>query len=283
MAYDGYSALRIAVSSGAGEGGIAEVVIDHPPINLFDMALMGEMARLSAELADDDDVRVIVFRSANPDFFIAHADVELIQQLPRDVPPRSDELNFFHQMVDRFRTMPRVSIGVIEGRARGGGSEFLLGLDMRFAARGRAILSQPEVALGILPGGGGTQRLPRLIGRGRAAEVILGCGDVDAELAERWGWVNRALPSDELGPFVAALARRIAAFPAEAIALAKESLNRADSGLVEGLLDEAHAFNQTLATEPAQVRMRRFMEIGGQTPEGEKNLDDLIAKLADLS
>lgn len=277
MAYDGYGCFEIAVAAG-----IADVVIDHPPINLFDAALMGEMARLSAQLADDDALRVIVFRSANPDFFIAHADVTLIQALPSDVPPRADRLNFFHEMVDRFRTMPRVSIGLIEGRARGGGSEFLQGLDMRFAARGRALLSQPEVALGILPGGGGTQRLPRLIGRGRAAEVILGCADFDADLAERYGWVNRALPADEIGRFVDDLARRIASYPAEAIALAKESLNRSDLGLVEGLIDEAHSFNQTLATAPAQARMQRFMEIGGQTAEGEKNLDDLLAKLADL-
>ncbi len=277
MAYEGYRCFEIAI-----ESGMANVTIDHPPINLFDATLMGEMARLSSELGDDDDVRVIVFRSANPDFFIAHADVTLIQQLPTEVPPRASELNFFHQMVDRFRTMPRVSIGVVAGCARGGGSEFLLGLDMRFAARGRAVFGQPEVALGILPGGGGTQRLPRLMGRARAAEVILGCGDFDADLAERYGWVNRVLPPADLDAFVDRLAKRIASFPAEAIALAKESLNRADVGLVEGLIEEAHSFNQTLATAPAQARMKRFMEIGGQTPEVEKHLEGALAKLADL-
>lgn len=277
MAYDGYGCFRIEV-----EAGIARVVIDHPPINLFDGTLMGEMARLSAELGADDDVRVIVFRSANPDFFIAHADVDLIRRLPTDVPPKAESLNFFDEMVDRFRTMPRVSIGVIEGRARGGGSEFLQGLDMRFAARGRAVLSQPEVALGILPGGGGTQRLPRLLGRGRAAEVILGCADFDADLAERYGWVNRALPADEIGEFVDDLARRIASYPAEAIALAKEALNGADTPIEQGLIDESHAFNRTLATDAAQARMRRFMEIGGQTVEGEKALAELLEKLADL-
>ncbi len=277
MAYEGYGCFEIAV-----ESGMANVTIDHPPINLFDATLMGEMARLSSELGDDDDVRVIVFRSANPDFFIAHADVTLIQQLPTEVPPRASELNFFHQMVDRFRTMPRVSIGVVAGCARGGGSEFLLGLDMRFAARGRAVFGQPEVALGILPGGGGTQRLPRLMSRARAAEVILGCGDFDADLAERYGWVNRVLPPADLDAFVDRLAKRIASFPAEAIALAKESLNRADVGLVEGLIEEAHSFNQTLATAPAQARMKRFMEIGGQTPEVEKHLEGALAKLADL-
>jgi len=278
MAYDGYSCLSVAVADG-----VARVVIDHPPINLFDAALMGEMARLGAELEGDESVRAIVFRSANPDYFIAHADVTLIQQLPMDVPPKAEALNFFHAMVDRYRTMPKVSIGAIAGRARGGGSEFLLGLDMRFAARGRAILSQPEVALGILPGGGGTQRLPRLIGRARAAEVILGCDDFDADLAERYGWVNRALPADELDGFVDRLAARIASFPAEAIALAKQSLSHADGDLVDGLIEEAHAFDRTLATKPAQERMRRFMELGGQTDETERDLGGFIEKLADLA
>ncbi|MBW2281285.1 MAG: enoyl-CoA hydratase/isomerase family protein [Deltaproteobacteria bacterium] len=276
MAYDGYACLSVGVTDG-----VAQVAIDHPPINLFDGALMGEMARLSLELEADESVRVVVFRSANPDYFIAHADVTLIQQLPTDVPPRGEALNFFHAMVDRFRTMPKVSIGVIAGRARGGGSEFLLGLDMRFAARGRAVLSQPEVALGILPGGGGTQRLPRLIGRARAAEVIFGCEDFDADLAERYGWVNRALPADEIDGFVDRLAARIASFPAEAIALAKESLSHADGDLVDGLIGEAHAFDRTLATKPAQERMQRFMELGGQTDETERDLGRFVEKLAD--
>ncbi len=112
--------------------------------------------------------------------------------------------------------------------ARGGGSEFLLSLDMRFAAIGRPVLSQPEVALGILPAGGGTQRLPRRYGRARAAETIFGCEDFDAELAERYGWWNRALPPGELAPFVDRLAGRMAAFPPEAIALAKQGINAAD-------------------------------------------------------
>ncbi len=277
MAHDGYSCLEIRV-----ERGVAFVTIDHPPINLFDLTLMQDLARVGRELEADEAVRVIVFRSANADFFIAHADVRLIQQLPTEVPPRSSELSGFHAMVDRFRTMPKVSVGVIEGIARGGGSEFLLSLDMRFAALGRALVSQPEVALGILPGGSGTQRLPRLMGRARAVEAILGCADYPAELAERYGWVNRALPPDELRPFVDELAYRIASFPAEAIALAKEAINAAEQPTIEGLLDEAHCFNRTLATQGAQARMQRFMELGGQTREVELELPALYAKLADL-
>ena len=195
MSYEDYRCLDVAIREG-----VAFVSIDHPPINLFDTKLMAEMDRLGREFEDDAAVRVIVFQSRDPDFFIAHADVNLIQRLPSTAEEKSEELNFFHAMVERFRSMPKATIGKIEGCARGGGSEFLLSLDMRFGALGRCVLSQPEVAIGILPGGSGTQHLPRLMGRGRALEVILGCEDFDAETAERYGWINRALPPDELGP-----------------------------------------------------------------------------------
>ena len=187
-----YETLRIRA-----DRGVAWVTIDHPPINLFDAQLMGDLMRAGAALATDDAIRVIVLDSANPDFFIAHADVKLIQLLPAEAPPKPTELGFFHAMVDRFRTMPKATIGVLEGIARGGGSELLLSLDMRFGALGRAVLAQPEVALGIIPGGSGTQRLPRLVGRARALEIILGCDDFPADLAERYGWLNRALPPAE--------------------------------------------------------------------------------------
>jgi len=274
MAYEGYECLRIDV-----DRGVAWVTIDHPPINLFDLALIQEMDRVGREIEVDPAVRVAVFQSANPDFFIAHADVALIQTLPTTPPPRPTRLGLFHAMVDRFRTMPKATIGKIEGRARGGGSEFLLSLDMRFAALGRAVLAQPEVALGIIPGGSGTQRLPRLVGRGRALEIVLGCDDFPAELAERYGYVNRALPADELGPFVERLARRIASFPAEAIALAKAAVAAAEPSPTEGLLEEADCFNRSLATKPAQDRMARFLAAGGQTPAVERDLGGLVERL----
>ena len=262
---DQWQCLRVAIDQG-----VATVTIDHPPLNLLDLALIRELDAVGRALAGDDAVRVVVLRSANPDFFIAHADVTLIQLMPTSPPPPPTELGLFHAMVDRFRTMPKATIGVIEGIARGGGSELLLSLDMRFAALGRAVLAQPEVALGIIPGGSGTQRLPRLVGRGRALEIILGCDDVPADLAERWGYVNRALPPDELRPFVARLATRIASFPAAAIALAKEAVNAADTSIVAGLLAEADCFNRSLADAESQERMRRFMAAGGQTVAVEK-------------
>lgn len=276
MAFDDYSCLSVGCTDG-----VAFVTLDHPPINLFDVALMGEVDRLGRELEANEGVRVVVFESANPDFFIAHADVELIQRLPTDVPEKSLELNFFHAMVERFRSMPKVSIGKIEGCARGGGSEFLLSLDMRFGARGRCVLSQPEVALGILPGGSGTQRLPGLMGRGRALEVILGCEDFDAETAERYGWINRALPADELGPFVDRLARRIASFPPEAIALAKRSVQAAELPAHEGLLEEAWCFQQTLSLAETRKRMAEFLERGGQTREVELRLAEIFDAFGD--
>jgi enoyl-CoA hydratase/carnithine racemase len=274
-AYANYAALRVRT-----ERGVAFVTLDHPPINLFDATLIGDMARLGEELAADATVRVVVIDSANPEFFIAHADVSLIQRLPTDASRRPEEPSFFQAMVERFRTMPKATIAKIEGIARGGGSEFALSCDMRFGALGRAVLAQPEVALGILPGGSGTQRLPRLLGRARALEVILGCEDVPADLAERWGYLNRALPPAELGPFVERLAYRIASFPAEAMALAKACVDAAAGPVREGLIEEAWAFTRTLATPEAKERMAAFMAAGGQTPEVERNLARLVELLA---
>ena len=265
MAYEELRCLQVAITHG-----VATATIDHPPLNLLDLALIGELDALGRAVEADDAVKVLVLRSANPDFFIAHADVTLIQRLPTTAAPPPTELGPFHSMVDRFRTMTKATIGVVEGIARGGGSELLLSLDMRFAALGRARLAQPEVALGIIPGGSGTQRLPRLVGRARALEIILGCDDVPADLAERWGYVNRALPPDDLWPFVERLAARIASFPAPAIALAKEAVNAADRTVLDGLLVEADCFNRSLATHEAQQRMRAFMAAGGQTVELEK-------------
>jgi len=276
MPYENYTCLKIRT-----DRGVAFVTIDHPPVNLLDAPLIEELDRIGRELEKDSRVRVIVLQSADPEFFIAHADVKMIQQLPRTAPPKSTTLGSFHQMVDRFRTMPKATIGMLEGRARGGGSELLLSLDMRFGALGRAILGQPEVAVGIIPGGSGTQRLPRLIGRGRALEVILGCEDFSADVAERYGYINRALPPQELRPFVERLAHRIASFPAQAIAMAKAAVNAAELPTIEGLLEEEHCFYQCLATADAQNRMAKIMEVGAQTREAELgSFDDLIAKLA---
>src|SRR6476661_4702279 len=264
MAYDDYQRLRITVTDG-----ICRATVDNPPINLLDINLISELARFAQQVGDDDTVRVVIVDSADPDFFMAHADITLIQQLPTGDTSLHDEISPFHALGEAFRTMPKATIAVIEGIARGGGSELALACDMRFAALGRAVLAQPEVAVGIIPGGSGTQRLPVLIGRARALEVVLGCGDIDATTAERWGYVNRALPDAELRPFVEALATRIASFPAEAIARAKASVDAALTDPAGGLRFEDQQFRTSLSDPETQPRMSAFMEAGGQTREVE--------------
>ncbi len=276
MSYDGFQALRVAI-----DGGVAAVTIDHGAINLFDLTLIGEMDRLGRALAEDAAVRAVVLQSANPKFFIAHADVTLIQRVPVEIAPRAEKLGMFHAMCDRFRTMPKATIAKIEGVCRGGGSEFALSCDMRFAAIGRAVLGQPEVALGIIPGGGGCVRLPRLVGRARALEIVLGCGDFDAETAERYGYVNRALKADEIGPFIDALARRIASFPPTAVRLAKEAVLAADRNVEDDLVREERNFHATLADAEAKRRMEAAMARGLQTPTVEQGaIEDLLLALA---
>ena len=276
MTYDGYHALRVAI-----DVGVATVTIEHGEINLFDLALMGELDRLGRTLEADDAVRVVVLQSANPKFFIAHADVTLIQQQPASPPPREQKLGMFHAMCDRFRTMPKATIVKLEGVCRGGGCELALACDMRFAAIGRAMLAQPEVALGIIPGGGGCVRLPRLVGRARALEIVLACTDFDAAAAERYGYVNRALPAHEIGPFVDKLARRIASFPAQAIRLAKQSVLNADRHVDDDLVQEERNFLATLGDPETKRRMAAAMARGLQTSAVESgNIDDLLLALA---
>ncbi|MBW2295226.1 MAG: enoyl-CoA hydratase/isomerase family protein, partial [Deltaproteobacteria bacterium] len=187
--------------------------------------------------------------------------------------------NPFHQMCERYRTMPKATIAQIEGRVGGGGCELIQAFDMRFGVLGQTILSQMEVPLGILPGGGGTQRLPRLVGRGRALEIILGGEDLDAETAERWGLLNRAFAPAEIEPFVDRLAQRMASFSTEAITLAKESVNASALPLSEGLVEEGYLFQRSIRTDTAQKRMRRFLEHGGQTRDGEIDVANLVGRL----
>ena len=177
--------------------------------------------------------------------------------------------------------MDKVTIAQIEGRVGGGGSEFASSMDMRFGVIGKTIVNQMEVPLGILPGGSGTQRLPKLVGRGRAMEIVLGGDDLDAETAERWGYLNRIYAADQIDEKVGALARRIASFPAEAVRLAKESVNGYEQPIADGLADEAYLFQRLLRTEGAQKNMKKFLEIGGQTREGELRVGELGGALGD--
>ena len=264
MAYSDYKYFRFEFDSG-----VAFVTLDYPPINLLDEFLSPEFDRLGRELEVDDDVRVIVLQSANPDFFIAHSGLGRVGAAPSTVSNTSS-FRVTQVIGERFRNMSKVSIAKIEGRARGGGSEIALAMDMRFAALGKAILGQPEVAIGLVPGGGSTQRLPLLIGRGRALEVLVGCDDIPADVAELYGYVNRALPPEELTPFVERLAHRIASFPPHTIAHAKKAV---DGGVYNslplGLLVEAHESDLSVASDVTKERIKEVMKAGAETYDGE--------------
>ena len=277
MGYEGYQRLRIVA-----EGRLVTATIDNPPINLITRELYGELARLAQELEADDGALVFVLKSANPDFFMAHFDVEAILSMPTDSPAAkaSWDANAWHVMCERFRTMDKVTIAQIEGRVGGGGAEISASFDMRFGALGHTIINQMEVPVGILPGGTGTQRLPRLLGRGRAMEVILGGIDLDAETAERWGWLNRALPPAQVASFVDALARRIAGFPPQAVRLAKRAVLAAEPAPHQGLAEESFLFQQLIRTDDGRRAMRRFLELGGQTREGELKVAELSGAIA---
>jgi enoyl-CoA hydratase/carnithine racemase len=274
MAYD-YKHLAVVI-----DGRLATVTVSNPPINLITVPLYQELSALSKELALDPELTVVVMKSADPDFFLAHFDVAAILSFPtHGAAARELELNDFHGLCERFRTMNKVTIAQIEGRVGGGGSEFASSFDMRFGVKGKTKINQMEVPLGILPGGCGTQRLPRLVGRARAMEIIMGGDDLDAETAERWGYLNRIFEADAIAPFVDSLARRIAAFPVPAVRLAKESVNNAELPLAQGLSLEAYLFQRLVREPSAQAAMKRFLEIGGQTRAGELEVGELVTKI----
>src|ERR1700678_2149485 len=270
MQYSDYKCFRFAFDSG-----VAFVSIDHPPINLLDEVLSQEFDKLGRQLESDESIRVVVLQSALPDFFIAHSGLGRVGAASKTVS-HTRSFRLTQTFGERFRNMPKVSIAKIEGRARGGGSEIALAMDMCFAAIGKAIFGHPEVAIGLVPGGGATQRLPRLMGRGRALEVLLGCNDLSAELAERYGYINRALPVEELTPFVDKLAYRIASFPAHAIAHVKAAVDTGAFGsMAEDLLVEAYESDLSVASEVTQARVKEALTVGAETYEAARDMDYL--------
>lgn len=264
-------ALRVDVNDG-----VAFVTVDHPPVNLLDGPLVAELDRFRADVQDDPSVRVVVLQSADPEFFLSHGPLSLVvdpaalQEYAAGPGPT---------LAHTFRALPQVTIGKVAGRTRGGGNEFLLSLDMRFAALGRASFGQPEVSLGIFPGGGGTQLLPRAIGRARTLELVLGSDLIDAATAERYGLVNRALPADELDAHVDRLARRIASYPPEAVAAAKRAVDLAVLPLEDGLKGEAELLWGVFTAPAAVQRFRAALAAGAETREGELDLEGLIGSM----
>ena len=273
MSYDGFKLFKVRI-----DRGVAFVTIDNPPMNLLNMQMIMDFAMLANTVKNDDNVRVVVFDSADPDFFIAHFDVEGLVVMPDEAAPKKSSIEgTVHMINETYRTMPKVSIAKVEGKVGGGGFEFIQSFDMIFGEKGKAVFAQPEITVGIIPGGGGTIRIPREVGRRRAMEIVLGGHDFPAELAELYGLINRALPPDKLTLYVENLAYRIASFPAESIALAKKSvLVGVDLPLETALLEEQYLFGQSVALPTSKARMKFALDIGGQSREMEANTNTLL-------
>jgi enoyl-CoA hydratase/carnithine racemase len=254
--------------------------IAAPPMNLLGPELVRDLVSLIQGAEADPTVRVIVFRSADPDYFISHVDVTRVSEYRAEAAKLTGEASI--ALLFRHLSSSRViTIAQIEGRVRAAGSEFVLGCDMRFAAREPAVFGQFEPALGLLPGGGAVQHLARLLGRSRALEVMLSAEDYDADLAERYGWINRALPAEALDPFVSALAHRIATFPAAGHALVKERVNAIALAPVEDFRHDSDLFGEAVRSAEAQRQIAAALERGLQTRDAELALPRLLGDLSE--
>src|SRR5579864_7437925 len=257
------------------------VVFDYPPFNVMDGTMFQRLQDLLARMDASPTLRVVVFESAIPDFYLAHFDLtgkigNIMTAVGRSGLPI---------LVDTFVRLTKsavVSIAKIRGCVRGVSSEFVLACDMRFASRENTRLGQPEVGVGVHPGGGGAERLPDLVGRGRALEIILGANDFDGETAERYGYVNRALRDTELDSFVDALARRIASFDRRAIAAAKNLVNHVSLPSADRLLDAFTSFGTALTWPEAQHRIQAVLERGLQRDAAfEKRWPEILGNLVE--
>lgn len=283
MPYTDLTGLRITVSEG-----VATVTIHHPPLNLMDGTLLPSLRGFVDRVRDDSDIRVIVFESADPEFFIAHGDMNYLLD-PEALPaataaaiaaapeaPVPDGMNILQVLSDEIRTLPQVTIGKLAGFARGAGNEFLMYLDMRFAAIGESGQSQTEALMGILPGGGGTVNLTRLVGRARALEILLGGELIDAHQAEQYGLVNRAVPADEIDTYVDELAHRIARLRPEVISVIKRTVDTVAPALGrEAYVIENESLYSVFGEEVLELA-RRLVDAGIQTREGEMEHERIL-------
>jgi enoyl-CoA hydratase/carnithine racemase len=254
--------------------GYWRVTLNHPPINTIDDLMYDEVFDLVQAIRAEPGLKVVTFESANPEYFLAHYGVGESRSRFR-VPPWREAANLLaHSKV--------LSIAVIRGRARGGGSEFTLACDVRFASREKAIFGQPEVGFGLIPGGGATERLPLLVGRSRAIEICLGGEDFDADTAESYGWINRAIPDAELDDFVSGFVARVLSFDGQALATAKERLNQSCLPDSDALEATGAAFVGSLNSPQAAELMARARERGLNVASAfELDLGRAIAELSE--
>ncbi len=231
------------------------ITFNNPPINMFVPSTIVELGTLMTDLEADPSVKVVVFQSANPDFFIAHLDVAKAAERP-------EALGLWRDFVLRLSSTPVVSIAKIRGRTRGIGNEFVLACDMRFASRQNALFGNPELGVGLIPAGGALEWLPRVVGRSRALEIVLSADDFDADIAERYGWVNRTLDDGELDSFVDKLASRLASFDREPLAAAKAQVNRFNTPTSAEFRSSNDLFFPLLASPATQPRRAKIKNLG---------------------
>ena len=274
MSFD-FETLRVRT-----DGAVLFADIAAPPMNLLGTELVRDLVSLIQRTEADATFQVVVFASTDRDYFISHVDVTRINEYREQAAKLTGEPSI--AMLFRYLSASRlVTIAQIEGRVRGAGSEFVLACDMRFAALESAIFSQPEQGFGLVPGAGGIQHLTRLMGRARALEVILSADDYDASLAERYGWINRALPGAALGEFVRTLAHRIAGVPSAARTALKDRVNAIALAAADDFRRDSDLFAERARDPETQRRIQIAMARGFQTHDGEMALARMVGDLAE--
>lgn len=281
MIYDGFTTFNVSI-----ENAIAWVTFDYPPVNIQGLPMLSDLNMLAQKLEVDRDVKVVVFQSAHPEIFVAHADTNFLKDMSAIALSREEvKLLDLQVVLERISQLPQATIAKIEGFARGGGHEFALACDMRFAARGKAKFMQMEVAMGILPCGGGASRMARQTGLGRALEIILGAEDFDADQAEAYGTINKALEPEEISPYVEALATRIARWPAESIQACKQTVYASiDKPIADALKEEAYWLYQATSQTPALKRFTWADENEAQFDmDNQRGWHDLVINVQEVN
>ncbi|MCH9695543.1 MAG: enoyl-CoA hydratase/isomerase family protein [Gammaproteobacteria bacterium] len=280
MSYENFTTFNVTIKKG-----VAWVTFDFPPANIQGIPMLDDLDRLAETLEGDRCVKTVVFQSAHPEIFVAHADTNLLKDLSTKAVSRENvEILDLQRKLQRISKLPQATIAKVEGFARGGGHEFMLACDMRFAARGKAKFMQMEVGMGILPCGGGASRMARQVGLGRALEIILSARDFDADRAQEYGTINLALDADEIGPYVEELANRIAHFPAESIEACKRTVYASiDLTIDEALKEEAYWLYQSMSKTPAQKRFQYADDNGAQNDlDNQRNWDQLVIGIQEV-
>ena len=281
MNYDSFTTFSVRI-----ENAVAWVTFDYPPVNIQGLPMLADLNNLAQKLEADDTVKVVVFQSAHPEIFVAHADTEFLKDMSGKAVSRDEvKLLDLQVVLQRISKLPQATIAKIEGFARGGGHEFALACDMRFAARGKAKFMQMEVGMGILPCGGGASRMARQVGLGRALEIVLGARDFDADEAERLGTVNRALDADEIARFVEDLANRIALWPSASINATKQAVYESiDRPIEEALRAEAYWLYQATSQTPALKRFKWADEQGAQFDmDNQRAWPDMLVQIKEIN